>query len=107
VLPGEIIIVEGTLIFARERLRELMDLRVFLDITAETRLARRMSRDVRERGRTSESVIAQWRSSVAPMYDQYVAPSLPYADIVFTHDPTPADVEGLVQVIRERLWHRC
>jgi uridine kinase len=103
VLPGEIIVVEGTLIFTHCRLRHLVDYKIFLYIPADARLARRILRDTRERGRNVETVIKQWFDSVEPMYEKYVARSKRYADIVLAKDPAQVDLELLALKMREDL----
>jgi uridine kinase len=81
-LPRSIIIVEGILIFADAPLRELMDVKVFVDTDDDARFIRRLKRDVAERGRTMESVIEQYLSTVKPMHLEFVEPSKRYADII-------------------------
>ena len=83
--PTSTLIVEGILILADEELRSLVDLAVYIDVEPDARLARRMERDIRERGRSAESVIRQWRETVKPMYDQFVRPSRGFADIIVPH----------------------
>lgn len=78
----KVIIVEGIMVFENEELRNLMDIKIFVDTDADERLARRILRDVRERGRSLESVLAQYTSTVKPMHDQFVEPSKRYADII-------------------------
>ena len=80
--PRKVIIVEGILIFEDQPLRDLMDIRIFVDTDADVRLCRRIVRDVRERGRTLESVVEQYQNTVKPMHEQYVEPSKKFADIV-------------------------
>ena len=82
IVPKSVIIVEGILIFENEALRNLMDIRIFVDTDADIRLCRRIKRDVRERGRTIESVIEQYQTTVKPMHEKYVEPSKRYAHIV-------------------------
>ena len=82
VRPTKVVIAEGILIFQDPRLREQMDIKIFVDTDADTRILRRILRDVRERGRTLESVIGQYLTTVKPMHEQYVQPSRKYADIV-------------------------
>ena len=82
VVPRKVIIVEGILIFENETLRELMDIKIFVDTDADIRLCRRIKRDVNKRGRTLESVIEQYQTTVKPMHEKYVEPSKKYADIV-------------------------
>ena len=82
VVPRKVIIVEGILIFADEALRELMDIKIFVDTDADVRLCRRIKRDVNKRGRTLESVLTQYQTTVKPMHEKYVEPSKKYADLV-------------------------
>jgi uridine kinase len=80
--PASIVIVEGILIFVDPKLRRLMDIKVFVDTDADTRFIRRIQRDITERGRTLESVIRQYMSTVKPMHLEFVEPSKRYADII-------------------------
>ena len=82
VVPKSVIIVEGILIFENEPLRELMDIKIFVDTDADVRLCRRIKRDVNKRGRTLESVLTQYQETVKPMHEKYVEPSKRFADIV-------------------------
>ena len=82
VVPRKVIIVEGILIFADEALRELMDIKIFVDTDADVRLCRRIKRDVNKRGRTLESVLTQYQTTVKPMHEKYVEPSKKHADLV-------------------------
>jgi uridine kinase len=82
IIPQRVIIVEGILIFADEALRELMDIKIFVDTDADVRLCRRIKRDVQKRGRTLDSVITQYQTTVKPMHEKYVEPSKKYADLV-------------------------
>jgi uridine kinase len=76
------LIVEGILVFTDAALRELMDIKVFVDTDSDTRFIRRLRRDVAERGRTMESVIDQYQSTVKPMHLEFVEPSKRYADVI-------------------------
>ena len=80
--PRKVIIVEGIMIFENEVLRNLMDIRIFVDTDADVRLCRRIKRDVNKRGRTLESVLTQYQETVKPMHEQYVEPSKKYANLV-------------------------
>jgi len=80
--PRRALIVEGILIFTDAALRELMDIKVFVDTDSDTRFIRRLQRDVAERGRTMESVIDQYQSTVKPMHLEFVEPSKRYADVI-------------------------
>ena len=82
IVPRKVIIVEGILIFEDKPLRELMDIKIFVDTDADVRLCRRIKRDVRKRGRTLESVLDQYQNTVKPMHEMYVEPSKKFADIV-------------------------
>ena len=82
ITPEKVIIVEGILIFENKELRDLMDIKIFVDTDADVRLCRRIVRDVRERGRTLESVVDQYQNTVKPMHEQYVEPSKKFADII-------------------------
>jgi len=82
VVPKSVIIVEGILIFEDKPLRDLMDIKIFVDTDADIRLCRRIKRDVNKRGRTLESVLTQYQETVKPMHEKYVEPSKKYADIV-------------------------
>ena len=82
VVPRKVIIVEGILIFADEALRNLMDIKIFVDTDADVRLCRRIKRDVNKRGRTLESVLTQYHTTVKPIHEKYVEPSKKYADLV-------------------------
>ena len=82
IVPQQVIIVEGILIFENEDLRNLMDIRIFVDTDADIRLCRRIKRDVNKRGRSMESVLEQYQATVKPMHEKYVEPSKKYAHIV-------------------------
>ncbi len=80
--PAPIILVEGILVFVDRELRELFDIKLYVDTDADIRLIRRLQRDVQERGRTFESVIAQYQKTVRPMHLEFVEPSKRYADVI-------------------------
>lgn len=80
--PAPILLVEGILIFAEPELRELFDIKIFVDTDADLRFIRRLQRDVAERGRTPESVIKQYLTTVRPMHMEFVEPSRHYADVI-------------------------
>ena len=82
ICPKRVIIVEGILIFENEPLRDLMDIKIFVDTDADVRLCRRIARDVTERGRTLESVLSQYQTTVKPMHEKYVEPSKKYANLI-------------------------
>lgn len=81
-MPRPAIIVEGILIFVDAALRQMMDVKIFVDADADTRLIRRLQRDMAERGRTVQSVIDQYMSTVKPMHLDFVEPSKRYADVI-------------------------
>ncbi|GAF36005.1 uridine kinase [Lentilactobacillus farraginis] len=80
--PREVIILDGILILDDERLRDLMDIKVFVDTDDDIRLIRRIERDMHERGRSLDSIIKQYLTTVKPMYHQFVEPTKRYADII-------------------------
>ena len=80
--PREIVIIDGILIFVDRELRELMDIRIFVDIDADERLLRRIRRDIVDRGRSIDSVIQQYTTTVKPMHLEFVEPSKHWADII-------------------------
>ena len=82
IVPKKVIIVEGILIFENQPLRDLMDIRIFVDTDADVRLCRRIKRDVNKRGRSLESVLQQYQETVKPMHEKYVEPSKRFANIV-------------------------
>ena len=82
IAPTGVIVVEGILIFADSKLRDLMDVKIFVDTDADVRILRRILRDVRHRDRSLESVIAQYLTTVKPMHEQFVEPSKRFADVI-------------------------
>jgi uridine kinase len=82
IIPRKAVIVEGILIFTDAALRDLMDVKVFVDADADTRFIRRLRRDVAERGRTMESVVDQYLGTVKPMHFEFVEPTKRYADLI-------------------------
>lgn len=82
VRPSKVVIVEGILIFYHPVLRQMLDIKIYVDTDADVRILRRALRDVRDRGRTLESVITQYLATVKPMHEQFVEPSRKYADII-------------------------
>ena len=97
-----VIIVEGILIFADEALRDLMDIRIFVDTDADVRLCRRIKRDVNKRGRTLESVLTQYQQTVKPMHERYVEPSKKYANLVV---PEGGKNYVALEMIIDRIQH--
>lgn len=82
VQPTSVIIVEGLLIFQNPALRDMMDIKIFVDTDADVRILRRVLRDVKERGRTIESIVEQYLTTVKPMHEQFIEPSKRFADII-------------------------
>ena len=82
IFPTKVIIVEGILIFQNPTLRDMFDIKIFVETDADVRILRRALRDVEERGRTLQSVVTQYLTTVKPMHEQYVEASRKYADIV-------------------------
>ncbi len=82
IYPTKVIIIEGILIFQNPQLREMMDIKIFVDTDADVRILRRILRDVKERGRSLESVVNQYLTTVKPMHEQFVEPSKRKADII-------------------------
>jgi uridine kinase len=80
--PRKVILVDGILIYAEPELRKLFDVRIYVDTDADIRLIRRLKRDLSERGRTVESVVTQYESTVRPMHMEFVEPSKRYADLI-------------------------
>ena len=82
VKPAKVIVVEGILIFENKELRDMCDIKVFINTDADVRIIRRIIRDVEERGRTLESIVSQYLTTVKPMHEQFVEPSKKYADLI-------------------------
>lgn len=80
--PKDVIILEGILVLEDERLRNLMDIKLYVDTDADIRIIRRLSRDIKERGRTLDSVIEQYTNVVRPMHNQFIEPTKRYADVI-------------------------
>ncbi len=100
VVPKKVIILEGILILESRELRDLMDIKVFVDTDADERLMRRIRRDMIERARSIESILAQYTETVKPMHEQFVEPSKKYADIII-----PRGGENLtgISILQEHL----
>lgn len=80
--PKDVIILEGILVLEDERLRNLMDIKLYVDTDADLRIIRRLMRDIKDRGRTMDSVIEQYVNVVRPMHNQFIEPTKRYADII-------------------------
>lgn len=100
VVPKKVIIVEGILILENKELRDLMDIKVFVDTDADERLMRRIRRDMVERARSIDSILTQYAETVKPMHEQFVEPSKKYADIII-----PRGGENLtgISILQEHL----
>jgi uridine kinase len=102
--PRDVILVDGILLFAEPRLRELFDLRIFVDTDADVRFIRRLRRDLDERGRSLDSVIEQYLTTVRPMHFEFVEPTKRYADVIIPRGgQNRAGIEVVAARIRERL----
>lgn len=86
VVPNKLIIVEGIMALVNKDVRELGDLKIFINASRERRLLRRMDRDIHERGRDQESIVNQYFSTVQPMYEEIIGPSQYYADLIVNND---------------------
>ncbi len=101
--PAKVIVVEGILIFCERALRELMDVKIFVDTAADLRFIRRLKRDMQERRRSMDSVISQYLGTVRPMHEAFVEPSRKYADIIIPEGHNPVSTDLVVTLIRQRL----
>jgi uridine kinase len=101
--PAKVIILEGILIFCEQALRELMDVKIFVDTDSDLRFIRRLKRDLQERQRSLESVIGQYLGTVRPMHIAFVEPSRKYADIIIPEGHNPVSTALVVTMIRQRL----
>lgn len=102
--PKPVVIVEGILIFAEIRILELLDVRIFVDTPDDLRFIRRLQRDINERGRTTESVIAQYFATVRPMHHEFVEPSKRHADIIIPENAnTDIGIDFICTKIREEV----
>lgn len=104
IYPGKVIIVEGILIFEDKELCDLMDIKVFVDTDADIRLIRRIRRDTRKRGRSLESVLKQYETTVKPMHEKYVEPSRKNADIIVPEGgKNPVALDMLLSKIKKHI----
>lgn len=102
--PKPVIVLEGILLFSDEELRSMMDLKIFVDTDADERILRRIVRDTRERGRTLESVIKQYLTTVKPMHDAFVEPYKRYADVIVPGGgDNPAALDMIITRIHKQL----
>lgn len=106
--PRDVILVDGILLFVEPRLREMFDLKIFVDADADVRFIRRLRRDLELRGRTLDSVIEQYLSTVRPMHFEFVEPSKRYADVILPRGGNnTAGIEVIASRIRERLAEKA
>ena len=102
--PADVIIIEGILIFTCKKLRDQMDIKIFVDADADVRILRRIVRDVRDRGRSLESVVNQYLNTVKPMHEKYVEPSKRRADIIIPEGGhNPVALEMITERVRAHL----
>ncbi|HUG08970.1 MAG TPA: uridine kinase [Acidimicrobiia bacterium] len=101
--PARVVMVEGILVLSDARLRSELDLKIFVDTDPDLRLARRLERDITERGRSVASVLSQYFDTVRPMHLEFVEPSRRYADLIIPEGFNPAAVATVVELIRSRL----
>ena len=102
VTPKKVIILEGILILENKELRDLMDVKVFVETDADERLMRRIRRDMQERARSIESILQQYSETVKPMHEQFVEPSKKYADIII---PRGGENTTGIGILQEHLRH--
>lgn len=103
IAPAPVVVVEGILVLADRGLRDLLDLRVFVDTDPDLRLARRLERDIRERGRTVASVLDQYLTTVRPMHLEFVEPSKRHADLIIPEGMRVGAVATIIELIRARM----
>ena len=101
VRPSKVIVVEGILIFENKELRDMCDIKVFIDTDADVRIIRRIVRDVNERGRTLESVVTQYLTTVKLMHEQFVEPSKKYVDVII---PEGGYNTVALEMLNERIY---
>ena len=104
--PSDVIVIDGILLFVDQRVRDLCDVKVFVDADADVRLIRRLERDISSRGRPLDEIIEQYLSTVQPMHLQFVEPSKRYADIIVPRGGhNSIAIEMIAAKIRQRLGH--
>lgn len=101
--PAQVVMVEGILVLSDKELRERLDLKIYVDTDPDLRLARRLERDIAERGRSVESVLGQYFATVRPMHLEFVEPSKRYADLIMPEGYNPRAVATVVEMLRARL----
>lgn len=103
VQPAPVIIVEGILILTDKRVRDVLDLTIFIEVDADIRLARRLARDVGKRDRTYAESLNQYLTSAQPMYDRYTEPGKEYADLIINNNRDFAALEDAIETLRARV----
>ena len=104
IVPTDIIIVEGILVLDDKNLRDLLDIKIYVDTDADIRILRRMQRDINERGRSMESVINQYLNVVRPMHEQFTEPTKRYADIIIPEGGrNKVAIDVIIRSIKEYL----
>ena len=98
--PKRVIMIEGILIFENKELRDLMDIKIFVDTDADERLMRRIISDMKYRGRTIESIITHYQTTVKPMHEEFVEPSKKYADIII---PRGGENKAAMEILKGHL----
>lgn len=101
--PAKVIIVEGVLIFVEKELRDMMDVKIYVDTDHDIRFIRRLMRDIRERGRTMDSVVHQYLETVRPMHMEFVEASKKYADVIIPEGHNPVSTGMVVSLIQHRI----
>lgn len=99
VYPANIILIDGIMIYADLRIIDLFDYKIYVDADSDIRFIRRLMRDIKERGRSTESAIEQYLSTVKPMHDKYVEPCKEYADILISGEDLDGAIETIVGMI--------
>jgi uridine kinase len=106
--PRDVVLADGILLFTEPRVRDLFDLKIFVDAEADVRFIRRMRRDIEERGRALESVIEQYLATVRPMHFEFVEPTKRYADIILPRGGNNlAGIQVIAARIRERIAEKA
>ena len=104
VVPQSIVLIEGVLLYTHAGVREQLDLRLFADASDRIRYQRRLERDTTQRGRSPESVAAQWRNTVAPMHDEFVEPSRSWAHLIVpTENKNDRALEFIIAMLKARI----
>ena len=102
--PGDLVVIEGILVLAIEAIRKVLDIRIFVDAEDDVRIIRRLTRDIKERGRDFDHIISQYFRSVRPMHYGFVEPSKRHADIIIPHGGNnDVAIDMMVGVVNERL----